>query len=105
LANPLLWEKWGSWVEIHPEAARRLGISDGQLVWLESPAGRVKIRARLSAAALPDVVNVPAAGGRTAGGRYAKGRGVNPALLLTREVDRLTGSEARAATRVRIVKV
>jgi anaerobic selenocysteine-containing dehydrogenase len=104
LANPLLWEKWGSWVEIHPASARRLGISDGEVVWLESPAGKVKVRARLTPAALPDVANLPMGGGHTAGGRYAKGRGVNSVLLQAREVVTLTGMPAWAATRVRIVK-
>jgi anaerobic selenocysteine-containing dehydrogenase len=105
LASPLLWEKWDSWIEIHPESARRLGISDGEVVWVESPAGKVKVRARLSSATLPDVVTLPVGGGHTAGGRYAKGRGVNAAPLQAREVDRLTGIQARAATRVRILKV
>jgi anaerobic selenocysteine-containing dehydrogenase len=104
LAGPLLWEKWGSWVEIHPDTGHRLGITDGEVVWLESPAGRMKVRARLSAAAVPDVVNLPAGGGHTAGGRYASGRGVNPAVLLATGIDHLTGAAARGGSRVRIVR-
>jgi len=34
--------RWDSWVEINPEAARALGIADGDTVWVESPAGRIK---------------------------------------------------------------
>ncbi len=35
-------------VEIHVDAALRLGIADGDWVWIETPKGRVKQRARLS---------------------------------------------------------
>lgn len=35
-------------VEIHPNTARELGISDGDWVWIETRKGRCKMRARLS---------------------------------------------------------
>ena len=35
-------------VDIHVDAALRLGIADGDWVWIETPKGRVKQRARLS---------------------------------------------------------
>jgi anaerobic selenocysteine-containing dehydrogenase len=44
-------------VEIHPVAAARLGISDGDWVHLESPYGRVRLKARLFDGIAPDVVN------------------------------------------------
>ncbi len=44
-------------VEIHPEAAARLGISDGDWVYLESPYGRVRLKASLFDGIAPDVVN------------------------------------------------
>jgi anaerobic selenocysteine-containing dehydrogenase len=33
--------------EIHPETAKKHGIKDGQWVYIESPRGRIKMRARL----------------------------------------------------------
>jgi len=44
-------------VEINPETAAGLGISDGDWVWVESPHAKVKLRARLFDGIAPDVVN------------------------------------------------
>lgn len=44
-------------VEIHPDAATRLGIADGDWVFLESPHGRAKFKARFFDGIAPDVVN------------------------------------------------
>ena len=44
-------------VEIHPDSASGLGIEDGDWVYLESPYGRAKFRARLFNGIAPDVVN------------------------------------------------
>ena len=45
-------------VEIHPDAAKRYHISDGQWTWIESPRGRIKQKARITAAIHPKVVSV-----------------------------------------------
>jgi len=44
-------------VEIHPQAAARLGIAEGDWVLLESPYGRARLRARLFDGIAPEVVN------------------------------------------------
>lgn len=44
-------------VEINPESAIGLGISDGDWVYLESPYGRARLRARFFDGIAPDVVN------------------------------------------------
>ena len=43
-------------VEIHPETAQRHGIKDGNWVFIESPRGRIKQRARLTSGIDPRVV-------------------------------------------------
>jgi anaerobic selenocysteine-containing dehydrogenase len=43
-------------VEIHPQVAEKLGITDGQWVIIESPRGKIKQRARLTTAIDPRVV-------------------------------------------------
>ncbi len=43
-------------VEIHVDVARRQGINDGDWVWIESPVGRVRQRARLSTAFDPHYI-------------------------------------------------
>ncbi len=45
---------------IHPETAKKLGIEDGEWVWIETRRGRIKQKAILSTAILPDVVNAEA---------------------------------------------
>jgi anaerobic selenocysteine-containing dehydrogenase len=98
-------EMWTSWVEINPETAHELGISDGDVVWVESPAGRIKAKARLYAGIMPDVVAMPLGQGHTALGRWAQGRGANPNELLAEEYDRLSGELATQATRVKVRRI
>jgi anaerobic selenocysteine-containing dehydrogenase len=111
--SPLLWElyglhlkeMWHSWVEINPETAHRLSIEDGDLVWVESPQGRIQLKARLYEGAMPDVVSIPMGGGHTAGGRWARQvGGGNVADLVVPQTDPLAGSAAWAGTRVRVTK-
>lgn len=110
---PLLWEMyglhlkemWHCWVELHPETAHRLGIRDGDRVWVESPQGRIRLKARLYEGGMPDAVNIPLGGGHTAGGRWASQvGGGNVAELVVPQTDSLAGTAAWCGTRVRIYK-
>lgn len=102
--GPHLHERWGSWVEINPETAARLGIEDGDAVWIESKVGRVKAKARLFPGAHPRCVHIPYGQGHRAYGRWARGRGVNPNALLAREYDHLGGFLSHFSTRVKVSK-
>ena len=104
ILDPHLGMRWDSWVEINPQAAEHLGIGDGDLVWLESPVGKIKVQARLTPGAMPNVVNIPANLGHTAYGRWAKDIGVNPMHIVANEYDALAGLSAFGATRVRVSK-
>ncbi|MFA4836189.1 MAG: molybdopterin-dependent oxidoreductase [Dehalococcoidia bacterium] len=44
-------------LEIHPETAGKLGIAGGDWVWIETPMGKVKQRARLVEGMLPQIVH------------------------------------------------
>jgi len=44
-------------IEIHPDTARKHGISDGDWVFIESPRGRAKQRAKLTTGIDPRVVS------------------------------------------------
>ncbi len=105
IIGPHLFEKWTTWVEINPETAKNLGISDGDSVWVESRNGKIKAKARIYKGAMPDVVNIPFGMGHKEGGRWAKNFGENPLELLDLELDTLTGQPIRAITRVKIYKV
>lgn len=97
-------EMWGNWVEINPETAKELGIADGDLVWVESPVGRIKLRARHYPGAMSRAVNVPLGQGHRAYGRWATGRGANVEEIIANENDHLGGTVARCATRVKVYK-
>ena len=47
-------------VDIHPETAGKLGISEGDWVYIETRRGRIRQRARYNQGMLPDVVNCEA---------------------------------------------
>lgn len=96
--------RWDSWVEINPETARKLGIADGDEVWVESVVGKIKTRAKLYPGAMPHVVNMPFELGHRSYGRWARGRGVNPNEILVHENDRLGGLAAFFSTRVKVYK-
>ena len=97
--------RWDAWVEINPATAARLHVADDDLVWVESPVGKAKVRAKLSPGAMPDVVNIPANLGHSAYGRWAEGIGVNPMHITAGEYDFMAGSSAPAATRVKVYRV
>jgi anaerobic selenocysteine-containing dehydrogenase len=103
--GPHIKEKWDSWVEINPETAQKRGIKDGDLVWVESKAGKVKAKARLFPGTRTNCVHIPYGQGHKAYGRWAKGRGINPNDLLVREYDYLGGFLSYFSTRVKVYKV
>lgn len=105
IIGPHLFEKWQTWVEINPESAKKIGISDGDWVWVESPNGRIKAKARLYQGAMPDVVNIPFGMGHINRGRWAENLGANPYILLGLELDSLTAQPIKGTTRVKIYKV
>jgi anaerobic selenocysteine-containing dehydrogenase len=94
---------WDSWVEIHPETARRLGVEAGDRVRLESPAGSLLVRARVAPVVPPDAVAMPRGLGHRHFGRFAAGVGVNPLALVAPVLDRWTGGAILDA-RVRLMR-
>ncbi len=96
---------WKVWIEINPEVAARLKIVDDDWVWVESPHGeRIKLQAVLYPGARPDTVNIPFEQGHRAYGRWANDRGENPNWIIVDESDRLAGTAAWFATRVKVYK-
>ena len=102
--GPHLFERWETWVELNPETAKRLAILDGDWVWVESKAGKIKVKARIYKGAMPEVVNIPFGSGHGSGGRWASGLGENPYRLLQDDLDPLTGQPINGSTRVKIYK-
>ena len=100
LPDPITKVAWGSWVEIHPDTAKKQGIAHGQLVRLTSKNGQLEAPAWLSYGIHPEAVALPNGLGHTQGGRAAQGVGVNVVNLLPASADANSGEPAWLATRV-----
>lgn len=81
LPDPMTGVIWGSWVEINPQTANKLGVADGDLVEVETPHGSLKAPALVYAAIRPEVIAMPFGQGHESMGRYAANRGANPATI------------------------
>jgi anaerobic selenocysteine-containing dehydrogenase/Fe-S-cluster-containing dehydrogenase component len=81
-ADPVTKITWHSWVELHPDAAARLDVRDGEIVRLTSPHGQIEAPVFIYPGVHPDVVAVPLGLGHTEYGAFAQGRGVNALDLL-----------------------
>jgi anaerobic selenocysteine-containing dehydrogenase len=97
-------ERWGSWLEMNPEAAHELDLHNKDEVWVESPFGRLKTKLRLVEGMRTDVVNIPHNQGHTAVGRWSKNRGVNGLEILNPATEPFTGLAAFTNTRVKVYK-
>ena len=102
--DPLSTVMWGTWVEINPQTAQRLGIRQGDLTEIASQHGKVQAPALLSPGITPDVIGMPVGQGHENFGRYASHRGANPISILAPLVEPETGAFAWAATRVRVAR-
>jgi Fe-S-cluster-containing dehydrogenase component len=80
--DPVTKITWGSWVELHPETARRLDVRDGEILNVRSPHGVIAAPVYVYPGVRPDVVAMPLGLGHTEYGEYAKGLGVNVLDLL-----------------------
>ncbi|MBI1797020.1 MAG: 4Fe-4S dicluster domain-containing protein [Candidatus Eisenbacteria bacterium] len=104
LPDPTTKAVWGSWAEIHPDTAKRLGVAEGDAVRIETEAGAIEVPAYLYGGIRPDAVAVPLGQGHTAYGRSAKGRGVNAATLLPPAQDGASGAVAYLCAKAKVTK-
>ena len=102
LPDPMTSVVYGSWAELNPVTADELGIPEGDVLEVESPAGSVRVPALIFPAIRPGVVAIPMGQGHAAYGRYAEKRGVNPIHIVATLMDDQSGDLAWAATRVKI---
>jgi anaerobic selenocysteine-containing dehydrogenase/Fe-S-cluster-containing dehydrogenase component len=83
LPDPMTKITWGNWVEIHPQTAQKLGITEGTILKIKSPSGTVEAPTHLYEGIRADTVALPLGQGHTAFGRYASKRGSNPMSLVS----------------------
>lgn len=105
LPDQLTSVMWGSWVEIHPKTAEKLGLITGDKVKVTSDAGSLDVDVVVFPGIHEEAVAIPLGQGHTEYGRYAKGVGVNPFKILTAQFDKETGELATHATKVSITKI
>ena len=95
---------WTNFAEINRRTAHALGIKDGDRVWVESPFGRLKTRARVFEGIHPQVVSIARGQGHTASGQWQQDIGVNPNEITGVDYDRISGQSAFFNTRVRVYR-
>lgn len=95
---------WTNFAEINSQTAQGLGIKDGDMVYVESPIGKIKLKARVFEGIHPDVVSIANGQGHHSYGKWAKGIGANPNEIIGVDYDRLSGQAAFFNTRVRVYK-
>ena len=79
-------------IMINTEAARARGIKDGEVICVESKAGKVEGVAKVTECIHPEVVAVAGTFGSWASGKpIAKGKGVHHNTLMPYGVDRMDG--------------
>lgn len=96
-------ETWNSWLEMNPLTAQELGIADKDMVWVESPFGKLKTKMRLVKGLRPDVVNLPYNQGHTTG-RFGGGRGVNGLDIINPATEPSSGLAALTNTNVKVYR-
>ncbi|MCP5118909.1 MAG: hypothetical protein GY953_49490 [bacterium] len=104
LPDPASSALWGLPVEIDPQTADKMRVSNGDRVRLVTPAGALEAAAYVHPAAIPGVVSLAVGQGHREYGRYASGRGVNPLAVVAPLKETHTGVPAFGSTRCRLEK-
>ena len=94
--DPMTTVAWQTWVEIHPQTAQKLGVKDGDVVRITSPAGEIEAPVYIYPAIRPDTIAVPVGQGHADYGRYARKRGSNPMDLVRAAGEGLAWATMRA---------
>jgi molybdopterin-containing oxidoreductase family iron-sulfur binding subunit len=101
--EPMTTVMWNSWVEVNPETAHELGLRHDDIVEIRSPYGRVYAAVYVYPGIRPDTVALAFGQGHEALGRWAEGRGANPAKLLGAQTN-AAGDLAWGSVRVSLRK-
>lgn len=104
LPDPIVQNTWGGWVEIHPEAAERLGIRNGDLLRLKSPDGVLEAPALPIPTVPPSVAAMPVGQGHRSLGRFADGLPANVMTLFPPGIDPISRGIRRPPFAVTIEK-
>ena len=95
---------WGTWAEISPQTADRLGVSNKHTLTIKSSTGTIEAGVSVSKGMRDDAVAVVVGNGHAVGNRYSKDYGSNPAALVNGLRDAKSGDVAWVGTTVEISK-
>ncbi|NJD11274.1 MAG: 4Fe-4S dicluster domain-containing protein [Gemmatimonadetes bacterium] len=102
LPDPVSKYSWGSWLEINPATAARLGIDNGHKVTVRTAHGEVTLPAFPFPGIRPDTIAIQLGQGHTGFGPYAQHKGVNALQLLAPETEPLSGALLHVQVRATI---
>ncbi|HVB86250.1 MAG TPA: molybdopterin-dependent oxidoreductase [Candidatus Dormibacteraeota bacterium] len=103
--DPMSSAMWGTWLEMNPETANKLGIKQADLVEVASQHGTLRAPAMITPGIAPDVIAMPIGQGHENYTRFASNRGANPISILAPMSVAQANTLAWAATRVKISRV
>ncbi|MBI2167017.1 MAG: molybdopterin-dependent oxidoreductase [Candidatus Omnitrophica bacterium] len=89
-------------LRINAKTAVKFGIQDKDWVWVESPYGKIKMRAELTEGIHPEVVGTQHGWGHWAMGKIAKGRGAHTGFLAKTIACPLSGQSLNKEICVRV---
>ncbi len=89
-------------VEINPETAKALGLSEGKRAVLKTPKGQARVRVHLFHGVAPGVVAMPTGLGHQAYDAYLAGKGVNFNDLIAAVEDGASGLNAAWGIRAKL---
>ncbi len=81
IPDPITTAVWGSWVEMHPDVAKKYSVTQGDVVKVVSEGLHVEAPAYVTKYVHPSVLAVPIGRGQETLGRFANGIGTNPLKL------------------------
>jgi len=77
LPDPVTKLAWQSWVEVHPQTFKKLGLKEGQHLTVTTGAGKITAPVYRYMGVRPDTVAIALGQGHTGYGRFARNVGVN----------------------------
>ncbi len=123
LPDPVSKIAWQSWVEMHPMACKKLGVVRGDLVTIETAAGKVTLPVYNYLGIRPDTIAVSLGLGHKSQsakkydpdsdrqvpffsgyGRYAEGVGINAVDLVSGDTDAVSGGIAYTSMKAKVTK-
>jgi molybdopterin-containing oxidoreductase family iron-sulfur binding subunit len=86
MSEPVIKGVWGTWAEMHPDTARKLGVRGDDVIEISNGSAAISVPVYLWPGTAPDTISVPIGEGHTDYGRFANGVGANVLRLLSTEV-------------------